>query len=394
MLVWSRIGRGGAALVMLVAALVAPQAAWAQQKSEPASKTTELVAGYEALPAIGPERAKGAIIWNHGLARLAEAAGETPFFVDHLQRAGWDVFRLQRRWASDRPEDSSNALIAEARELKAQGYKKIVTAGQSFGAWISLIAAGKTKNLFDAVIGTAPAAHGEIGVSSAWRLNADKLYDIAASMNPSRTLLFLFEKDPFDPGDRAPKLRQIFSDRGVPNAIVDRPKGFTGHGVGQTSAFAHVYGPCVVAFVEAAAIARDFSCDRYIPAKRGTGFSLPASVKIVPAPAEAPQALAKMLGWWYGWYDSGRQVLLIVEEVGRDRALAYYATSAQFRRAGDRGTTTRRRGEFDAATATLRFSEKDRTPLEYKLRPDGQLDATWTSVDGKSSLTTTLRRVD
>jgi dienelactone hydrolase len=385
MMAWARIGRGVAAFITLAVALAA---------SLPARAQTELVAGYDTQEARGPEQAKGAVIWNHGLARLAEAAGETPFFVDHLQRDGWDVFRLQRRWASDRPEDSSNALIEEARKLKAQGYRKIVTAGQSFGGWISIMAAGKTSNLFDAVIATAPAAYGEVGVSSTWRLNADKLYDIAALMNPTRALVFLFENDHFDPGGRGPKLRQILSDRGVPGAVVDRPNGFSGHGVGQTSAFAHVYGPCVVAFVDAPSIARDFSCDRYIPAKRGAGFSLPASVKIMPAPPEAPPALARMLGWWYGWYDSGRQVLLIVEEVGKDRALAYYATSAQFRRAGDRGTTTRRRGEFDAATDTLRFTEKDRTPLEYKLRPDGQLDATWTSADGKSSLTTILRRVE
>lgn len=382
-------GRAASALLRLIgAALLALFVAW------PAHAQTELVAGYDDRPARGADQAKGAIIWNHGLARLAEAAGETPFFVDHLQRAGWDVFRLQRRWASDRPEDSSAALIDEARKLKAQGYRKIVTAGQSFGGWISLIAAGRSKNLFDAVIATAPAAHGEVGVSSAWRLNADNLYDLAADMNPSRTLVFLFERDPFDPGGRGPRLDRILSDRGVPHAIIDRPPGFAGHGAGQTHAFAHVYGACVVAFVEAPSVARNFSCDPYIPSQPGVGFVLPPTIKIVPPPNDAPPALAKMLGRWYGWYDVGRQVMLVVDEVGRDRAIALYATTAQFRREGDRGTTTRRKGEFDAATGTLRFAEKGRTPLEYRLRADGKLDATWTSADGRTSLTTVLRRVD
>jgi hypothetical protein len=86
--------------------------------------------------------------------------------------------------------------------------------------------------------------------------------------------------------------------------------------------------------------------------------------------------------------------MLIVDEIGRDRAIAYYATTAQFRREGDRGTTTRRKGEFDAATGTLSFTEKGRTPLTYRLRDDGKMDATWTSADGKNSLTTVLRRVD
>jgi len=43
--------------------------------------------------------------------------------------------------------------------LKHRGYRRVVLAGQSFGAFISLIAAGHSGAV-DTVIGTAPAAYG------------------------------------------------------------------------------------------------------------------------------------------------------------------------------------------------------------------------------------------
>jgi hypothetical protein len=84
--------------------------------------------------------------------------------------------------------------------------------------------------------------------------------------------------------------------------------------------------------------------------------------------------------------------MVIIDEVGRDRALAYYATSALLRE--DRGTTSRRKGEYDAESGTLKFTEVKHTPLQFRLRPDGKLDATWSTVDGRHTLTTVLRRVD
>jgi hypothetical protein len=372
----------GAALLALFVAL-------------PAHAQSELVAGYDVIPARGPEQAKGAVIWNHGLSRLTEAAGETPFVVDHLQAAGWDVFRLQRRWASDRMDTSPAALVDAATQLRKQGYRKIVSSGQSFGAWISFAAAAQASGLIDAIVAFAPAAHGEFGVSPVWERNAEGLYEVIDGVGPStRVLTFFFNNDNLDPGGRAPRLNQIFSDHKVPHSTIDRPPGFSGHGVGLTHAFAHVYGACVVAFIEAAAIPKDFSCARYLRTDPGRGFALPPDIRIVPAPPEALPGLAKMVGRWYGWYDVGRQVMLVIDEVGRDRALAYYATTALFRTEGDRGATTRRKGEFDPATGILRFSEMKHTPLQFRLRPDGKLDATWSTVDGRFTLTTVLRRVD
>jgi pimeloyl-ACP methyl ester carboxylesterase len=191
-------------------------------------------------------------------------------------------------------DTSPGALIEAAAELRKRGYRKIVSAGQSFGAWISLAAAGQAPKSIDAIIALAPAAHGEFGISPSWTRNADGLYELAQDVPSStRVLTFFFDKDNLDPGGRAAPLDQIFKDRQVPHAIVDRPPGFAGHGVGQTHAFAHVYGRCIVAFVEAPAIAKDFSCTPHLQLGPGAGFNLPPDIRIVPAPSEATTLAAR-----------------------------------------------------------------------------------------------------
>ena len=112
---------------------------------------------------------------------------------------------------------------------------------------------------------------------------------------------------------------------------------------------------------------------------------------MVAPPSDAPAALAGMVGRWQGWYDSGRPVMLVVHEISKDRALAIYSTTAQYRNATDKASFTRRRGEFDERAGVLRFSETS-TILEYKLRPDGRLDATWQRQSGGNKLVTILSK--
>lgn len=376
----------GAYRAFAVAALIAATFVAAS----PSRAQTEFLPAYDDKPLVGPAAAKGAVIWNHGLSRLSESESNTPFYTDALRAAGWDVFKLTRRWASDRLYDSTQALIAEGRKLRAQGYKHVVSAGQSFGGWISYNAAGKSDNPFDAIVATAPAAHGTLATNSSWRMNADNLYGFARDMKPPvKVMTFFFNKDDYDPGERGAEVRRLLAARGVPNLIVDYPPGFTGHGVGSSMAFALMYGRCIAAFIEPGPLKADFSCAAYPPAKGS--FPLPKDLAIVPAPADAPAGLARMVGRWQGWYESGRPVMLVVQEVGKDRALATYSTMAQYRNATDKPNFTRRRGEYDAASGVLGFTETT-TMLTYKLRADGRLDATWER--GATKLATILTKAD
>lgn len=374
----------GSLAAMLVAAMLALVA--------PARAQTELLPAYDDKPLAGPAKAKGAVIWNHGLSRLSESKADTPFYADALQAAGWDVFKLTRKWASDRLYDSTEALTAEGRKLRAQGYRHVVSAGQSFGGWISYNAAGKADSPFEAIVATAPAAHGTLATNDNWHKNASNLYDFAANVRPSiKVLTFFFNKDDYDPGGRGAEVRRLLSARGVPNVIVDYPPGFIGHGIGASLAFADQYAGCIAAFIEPGPLKPGFSCADFPLAD--AGFAMPKNLKIVPAPANAPPGLAAMVGRWRGWYDSGRPFMLVVHEVGKDRALAVYSTRPQYRSASDKPTYTNRRGEYDAASGRLSFTEST-TLLEYNLRADGRLDATWQRKGSDSKLVTILTKVD
>jgi dienelactone hydrolase len=359
----------------------------------PAAAQTELVAGYADRALRGPAAAKGAVIYSHGLARVAESATETPFVVDDLQASGWDVFRLQRRWAEDTLDGSTVALAATARRLREQGYARIVLVGQSFGGWISL-AAARPDTPIHAVVALAPAAFGTAGDAETWTRNAELLYPLVEALAAERALIFLFDGDAYDPGGRAEKLSEILARRGLAAAVVDRPFGFAGHLVGVSRGFARRFGPCIRDFIETTSPAPRFVCGGEPPAAALTDFAMPEGLRIQPAPRAADPRLAAMLGRWYGAYPNGREVMLVVDEVGRDHASAIYAFGP-LDRVDDNAGYTRRRGRFDPDSGTLGFSEPQLSSnIESRLAADGRLDFTWIDKASGRRISARLRKLD
>src|SRR6202034_1095955 len=135
----------GAAAIVAVLALPL-EAAAAQDQLVPAQDETSL---------LGAARAQGAVIWSHGRSLQKECSlVPTPDYISAFRAAGWDTFRLNRPSIIDTLPDSAATLAGEAEGLKHRGYRRVVLAGQSFGAFISLIAADHSDAV-DAVIATA-----------------------------------------------------------------------------------------------------------------------------------------------------------------------------------------------------------------------------------------------
>src|SRR4051812_15424230 len=97
-----------------------------------------LVPGYDDRPVRGPNAAKGAVIYSAGLVREGDPIETTPYALDDLQSAGWDVFRFLRPRGEDTLDGSVAALGQTMAKLRGDGYRRLVLAGQSFGGWISL----------------------------------------------------------------------------------------------------------------------------------------------------------------------------------------------------------------------------------------------------------------
>ena len=210
---------------------------------------TALVPAQDAASLLGGERAEGAVIWSHGRSLQKECSlAPTPEYIGVFRAAGWNTFRLNRSRITDTQPAGGAALADAAEALKQRGYRRVVLAGQSFGAFISLIAAARSDAV-DAVIGTAPAAYGSAQSNpGGFARNATGLYDLLGAVRRARVALFFFEGDVFDPGGRGAMADQILTAHGLTHVVVDRPVGLQTHWAAAGPAFATQYASCLVAF--------------------------------------------------------------------------------------------------------------------------------------------------
>jgi pimeloyl-ACP methyl ester carboxylesterase len=359
-------------------------------------------------PALGPTQAKGAIVWSHGRSINAEdSESPTPAYLTALREDGWDVMRFDRLSHGDTLTDSTKRLVDHTATLKKNGYKQVVLAGQSFGAFLSLMAADSSADV-DAVIATAPAAYGSFDdFYDSWKLNASKLYPLLEQVKRARVMVFYFHGDDFDPGGRGDHSRTILSKRGVGYSVVDQPAFLTGHWASSTGLFLRRYGNCIRDFANNDKLAGEMACEPRWGTTPSAELKLPpelADPKLArdAAAAAAPTGSAspatdngKVAGGfrdtWYGFYPNGREVLFGVETVRGDDLTAVYSIGPSVDNKHPSAWTRRKGRIIDDAFV---FEEKGKSTLRLHPRQDGGLSATWISSDGKTSMTAHLKPID
>jgi len=263
----------------------------------------QLVRAQDAASLLGAERAQGVVIWSHGRSLVQESSLDpTPEYIDAFRAAGWDTFRLNRPSITDTLTASAAALADEAEALKRSGYRRVVLAGQSFGAFISLIAAGHSDAV-DTVIGTAPAAYGSAQSNPmGYILNATRLYDLLGAVRRARVALFFFKGDIFDPGGRGPMADQVLAAHGLAHLVVDRPAGLRTHWAGAGAAFAEEFAPCLVAFAAGNGLGDTLDCRNVGSSARRAGMER----------SPTPPALRRRAS-----YPPGNSVSVIDLQIGR-----------------------------------------------------------------------------
>ncbi|MGO8919265.1 MAG: hypothetical protein ACLQJR_25465 [Stellaceae bacterium] len=233
-------------------ALVAPASARAQMWLAPAVPDR---------PMLGPLNSTGVVIWNHGISVDSEdSSAATPPYMAALRDGGWDALRFNRMRASDKLAESTRGLIEQVHKLKQQGYPRIALAGQSFGAFLALMAADASDEV-DAVVVTAPAAYGSFSeFFDSWRNNAAKLYPLLERVRRARVMAFYFHGDDFDPGGRGEHTATILMARKLPHLVVDQPPNLTTHWAAASPQFATLYGACILGFLTAPEMGEDAAC--------------------------------------------------------------------------------------------------------------------------------------
>jgi pimeloyl-ACP methyl ester carboxylesterase len=198
----------------------------------------------------GPQRATGLIVWSHGYKAGKNSTENAPQpWMGRFTHLGYDLYRFDREWINDWPGDATAlaAAVAKARQL---GYRRILLAGQSAGAWVSLAALQRGAPV-DGVISISAAHHGEVTkMRDTTRARSEWQHLIEALKPGPKVVLVNFAGDDYDVGGRMADARSAFAKSGVEAVIIDDPSGFKGHFAGSDFSFARKFGPCIQAFVE------------------------------------------------------------------------------------------------------------------------------------------------
>ena len=355
---------------------------------------------------VGPDQATGAVVWNHGRSiNTEDSDSPTPPYLRVLRDAGWDVLRFNRPREGDTLTASTRRLVELVGQLKHKGYRRIVLAGQSFGAFLALMAADSSEDV-DAVVATAPAAFGNFDeFYDSWHLNATRLYPLLERIKRARVMLFYFHGDDFDPGGRGEHSRALLAARQIGYSVIDQPAFLAGHWASSTGLFLRRFGSCIRDFLDAAKIEGERVCEPAWGEAPSPDMRLPDELvhprtalraTAVAAGGSAPAGSVPGGGTggrqsWYGFYPNGREVLLAIEETLGTEVSAVYAIGPGIDE-NEPAEWSHRKGRI--VDDEFIFEENGKSTLHFRPRGVDGLSATWTSPDGKTSMEAGLRRLD
>lgn len=328
----------------------------------------------------GPARAKGVIIWNQEQAKPSESNPTVPLYFQNLREAGWDIYKLVRMLPEENEVGTVQMLAAESKRLRTIGYKQVISAGQGYGAWLSIMAASDPAQSFDAVIAIAPQAFGEMGKSNNWTKNAEHLYPLVQNMKPVPVFLALFANDNFDPGGRGKELSAILDKKHQPYALLDRPADLTGHAAGNSSFFAREYGSCITDFLKSASLIKGrYDCPSKEKRQELEAFVLPADL------APPPKGTG-FVGRWVGMLENKRPVLIQVDSLeGGTAKNALYAWGA----IGGAPGNIRLDGTMVGDQLVMK---NERIKIEMHPLDADQIQIRWMRIDGRFLVVGRLQR--
>lgn len=289
------------------------------------------VPGFKEHPPLGPEKARGIIFWSHGLSgRRAQYQYPPPGVIEHLAKDGWDIVKINRNpiyetsWL-DAGLKHVRDLSARADKAKAEGYRQVLAAGQSYGGAISIEASARNPRI-DAVLALSPGQGsdaGNISNSREFENLTRYLIESIEGVQAAKVAVMLPAGDSLHPFEvRGPKVRSALANK-ASFVLFEESMPIKGHGAGYTEQFAAWYGGCLTSYFAAPTVSGETVCPS--PAKVPTFLTLDDQ-KIVPPPPGTPPPLAALSGSWFGdFYDKGKlvtdrqEVGLVIETVSPEK---------------------------------------------------------------------------
>jgi hypothetical protein len=200
---------------------------------------------YTQYPLLGPNFAQGLVIWNHSDPWNSIGPSVPPIrAMEGMAALGWDVVRLQRNGRISLYLAGQLGLLKEeiAQQIataKAQGYKRIILAGQEVGGALAL-EAGMAIDRIYAVIAFAPNTgiewcgrqkhHIPCPSGQPLDVNAGAIltdtWNELSHIHPTRLFVLFPQDDEEVPHLRGPTARDILGHRAdLPFVLVDEAGG-------------------------------------------------------------------------------------------------------------------------------------------------------------------------
>ncbi|MBR0667026.1 hypothetical protein GXW71_21880 [Roseomonas hellenica] len=220
----------------------------------------ETIGPFRASPMhwrFGPQRAAGVVVWGHGYngRDRDNRSSAAPGFLSVLNDAGWDILRYDRDPAQDELQATLPRLVAALPLLRQSGYARVVIAGQSRGGWQALLAAAARPEAVDAVIATAPAAHGEMRRSAASATAIEDFGRLLAGLPRGRLRIgvVLLDDDDYDPDvvRRGAAVETTAETRLAPTLLLRPAAPVRGHDGVAEAGFTTRYAGCLLSLIQA-----------------------------------------------------------------------------------------------------------------------------------------------
>lgn len=396
-------------LACLAGAFLAPLAPRAQPYSKPPSEFTSYweEPAFRDYPYKGPEKAKGAIFWSHGLSgNAAQWQFPPPDVIRDMARDGWDVVKVQRNplhentWDRSGPKHVAD-LVDRVGKAKTAGYRQIIAAGQSYGGAISLEAAARTDAI-TAVYAAAPG-HGSDGCSSTpgaytgrfWSL-PELLEQVIRKVQAKRLAILMADGDECmaQAKPHEPIRRGLDASPAVNVLFLDQSMSVRGHGAGNTAQFRAWYGACLREFLDMTKplVVREIRCNAPVPPPR---FFWPASVDTQLLKATDTAGLT---GAWSGEMRSepadnewGRVVCTLVEKEEAGELQSVVSFDAGMER--KTSMSVARRALKKSGAQWVYTTDNSQYALRYTFRPEqGSGLLRITAANGGREWTVELKR--
>ena len=306
-----RIRRHALGAAAAAAILACGAGADAQPYDPPPSAWTTYwdVPAFKDHPYKGPAAAKGVLFWSHGVSgKLEQYGNPPPEIIRDFARDGWDVVKIQRNnlhesgWSTSGVKHVAG-LLERVEKAHAQGYRRIIAGGQSYGGAISIEASGRTDKIFG-VLATGPG-HGSDACGTAAARGSSfsriadnvqrQLADAIGRMGAQRAVVVMAANDECQGFNNPTRTihAALTAQRGK-FLFLDDTMPLAGHGAAALNQFRVWYGACIRRFLDpdVEPAARETRC----PHPDGpTSFLLPAGYRMPEA-----SSADRLLGAWSG----------------------------------------------------------------------------------------------